>query len=753
MNAHSRNLTAVSDVCDDDMVAKRHFMPGDGMRVRETLYEWKQTSENFQHFMNQDTGIMERYSHATVAAMMADQKSPMEHLPGHFSDSMSDYQEGEHLFIGDIDESQQTKAFFKITVVEKFLDMEFKDRANGVGRADRVSRSDKKMEAALAVIAKQMDAEADGTQAWSQYKTKRERGGFAMPGARTVRNWLNIFERDPNPLALVEAVDGYRQNNYFTAEESVVLDKYVRAYASRERPTMLALHTKMVDEIEGFNEQCDLSGDVPLRIPSLRTFQNRVNRLGEAFRKLARDGEGKASAEYRALGSGLSVTRPFQRIEMDEWRVDWRTLLTILGVWQKLTREQKLKVRKERVYITAAFDHASRSLVGLRVHREAPSIMTVLATLEMACIDKTSIAKRYGCKDPWNQCGSPEIVAADSAAWFANQAFRVTLNDLRSGVFLPPAGAASARGTIERFFRTSSGKALEVFSGKTFGSVAAKGDYDADALANLPFDEIAACLTRFYVDVYQNTEHEGLNGETPKEAWKRLIKTHRIRPEPTGRRRRHIFGINVYRTLSSSGLRFLGIPYQSTALQAILRRKKQKVLIRVDRFDLGEISVWDGQGWITVHAPGEDFKGMSVWTWRAAHLELRKLNLEKARMSRAVLRQARAELEAKGEVRALEAGIDSPILTEEAFHAWEKEMDRGIVLVDQAGNVPGNFVTHQVFTADFYKSLGIEILPPVPAEKPEPYEDKGWADPMANEDDSVSESRKSAIEKANKFNR
>ncbi|WP_313555807.1 Mu transposase C-terminal domain-containing protein [Agrobacterium cavarae] len=753
MNAHIRNVTGSAEIDAGDALPVFHFKTGDGVRVRGTLYEWKKTSDDFQHFMNQDTAIMERYPHAVVNAMLNDQKSPMEHLPGHFSDEMADYQDGEHLFLGDIDEGLQAKAFFKITVVEKFLKMEQDDRINGVCRADRISRSDKKMEAALALIAKQMDAEADGGQAWSQYGTKRERGGHAMPGPRTVRNWLNIFENDTSPLALVEAIGGHRQDNYFTAEESVVLDKFVRNYASGERPTMLSLHTKMVDEIEGLNEHRTLSGEQALRIPSLRTFQNRVNRLGDAFKKLAREGVGRASAQYRALGTAMSIMRPLQRVEMDEWRVDWRTLLTILGVYQKLTREEKLKVRKERVYITAAFDHASRALVGLRVHREAPSIMTALSTLEMVCIDKTSIAQRYGCKDPWNQCGGPETVAADSAAWYANQAFRVTLNDLRAAIFLPPAGAASARGTIERFFRMSSGKALEVFSGRTFGSIEEKGDYDSDALANLPFDEIAACLTRFYVDVYMNTEHEGLNGETPKEAWKRLIKTHKLRPQPTGRRRRHIFGINVYRTLSSAGVRFLGIPYQSPALQALLRRKKQKVLIRVDRFDLGEISAWDGQGWVTVHAPGDDFKGMSIWTWRAAHLELRKLNLEKARMSRAVLRKGRADLEAKGEVRALESGIDSPILTDEKFLLWEKEMDRGIVLVDHGGNVPGSFVTHEVFTSEFYKDLGIDILPPAPTEKSECYQDKGWADPMAVEDDSVSKARKSAIEKANEFNR
>jgi putative transposase len=111
-----------------------------------------------------------------------------------------------------------------------------------------------------------------------------------------------------------------------------------------------------------------------------------------------------------------------------------------MGVWQKLTKEQRKKVPRERLYITAVVDYASKSLVALRVHREAPSIMTVLATLEMVCIDKSDVAARYGCASPWNHCGSVETVAADSATWFTKLACRVTINDLGAKLFLPPAG-------------------------------------------------------------------------------------------------------------------------------------------------------------------------------------------------------------------------------------------------------------------------------------------------------------------------
>jgi len=723
---------------------------GDGFRLGDKYLKYVKTTKSHLVLRRADTGIEESFPHELVHALFGDEVRPLEHLPKFYADGAIDEELG-NLFLGDLPLEKQKATDFKIIVCERFLDAE-RETAH-LKRHERVARSDDKMRPFLEALVKEMSLEANAGKRWSTYSTKHKRGDFAVPNPRTVRKWLKAYEEDNDPLNLVSARGG-RSSDYFTVEESVILDTFVSKYASEDRPTMVKLHGKMKDYIVGLNESRRSQGDesVPLRVPSLRTFQNKVNSLNDAFVQLGRAGKDKTSAQHRPTGDGRSITRAFQLLEIDEWKVDWRTLLTIMGVWQKLTKEEKKKVPRERLYITAVIDYASKSLVSFRVHRESPSIMTVLAALEMACMDKSGIAKQYGCIDDWSQCASPEAVAADSASWYTRLAFRVTVNDLKAKLYLPPAGAASARGTCERFFRTCSTKALESFSGRTFGSVFERGDYDSDALACLPYDKVAAGLTRFFVDVYQNTPHQGLHGETPKEAYGRLLRTHRLRPPPSGRRRRHIFGINVYRVLGRHGIRFLGIPYQSPALQSLFRRKKQKILFRVDRFDLGQISVWNGEGWTSVDAPNKAFKGMSIWTWRAICISLRDLHLSKAKLSIDILRKARADLEAEGEILRLEAGLDSPILTQEKFDAWEKEMDRAIEIVDDHGNVPGNFVEKLVFAPEFYRALGIEFVPPknTDEEKQDPL--KGWIDPL-EQDDTTVEDHQGAVKKAARFDR
>lgn len=749
MTAHDRHFEKATPIYN--------FSTDDGGRLGDKEYRYVRRDEKYQYWQRIGMPVAERFTHEAFAALLNDMKCPFEHLPRAYAEDGPGYDEVGNMYLGDLDERDQAVAEFKTLVVEKFLRMELNSKLPGVAKKDRVTRSDGKMTVALAQIRTELDKELDGDKKWSLWFTKGVRVGVRMPTPRTVRNWILAYEEDNSIVNFASRRGGPRLGDHFTAEESVILDSFVKKFASAEKPTVLSLHEKMTKRIEEINEKRGLEGDDELRVPCLRTFQNRVNKLNGAFVTLGRKGKGKASAEYRPLAGGMEITRAFQRLEMDEWRFDWQTLLVLMDVWEDLPRELKRKVSRERVYITAVVDYASKVLVGLRVHREAPSIMTVLATLEMACIDKTDIAARYGCVSPWEQCGKPETVGADSATWYANQAFRVTVNDLGSKSFLPPAGAASARGTIERFFRMSSGRALEFFSGRTFGSIEEKGDYDSEALAVLPFDEIAACLTRFYVDVYHNTPHDGLHGETPRDAWARLMKTHRLNPPPTGRRRRHVFGVNCHRVLGREGVRFLGIPYQSPALQTLLRKERQRVLIRVDRYDLGQISVWGGDGWVSVDAQGDDFKGMSVWTWRAACLELRKLNLSKAKLNRGVLRKAKSDLESKADHLRLVAGIDSPILTDEKFAAWEKEMDQCVEIVDSVGDVPGNFVENAVFAPEFYAGLGIAVVAPTAEKAAKGKASKaahieGWIDPRNQPDDDDVEKAKARIAKANRHN-
>ena len=45
-----------------------------------------------------------------------------------------------------------------------------------------------------------------------------------------------------------------------------------------------------------------------------------------------------------------------------------------------------------------------------------------------------------------------------------------------------------------------------------------KGDYDSAAFANVVAEMLGRALVRYIVDVYHNTPHNGLGGQTPNDA-------------------------------------------------------------------------------------------------------------------------------------------------------------------------------------------------------------------------------------------
>ncbi|MCH0781397.1 hypothetical protein, partial [Klebsiella pneumoniae] len=79
----------------------------------------------------------------------------------------------------------------------------------------------------------------------------------------------------------------------------------------------------------------------------------------------------------------------------------------------------------------------------------------------------------------------------------------------------PQVGQPNKRATVERSFGTTRTQFLQHFTGQTFANVTDKGDYDPGANASLFVDELAQALVLYDVDIYHNTPHEGLFGETP----------------------------------------------------------------------------------------------------------------------------------------------------------------------------------------------------------------------------------------------
>lgn|GEM_PF-144715 len=146
-----------------------------------------------------------------------------------------------------------------------------------------------------------------------------------------------------------------------------------------------------------------------------------------------------------------------------------------------------------------------------------------------------------------------------------------------------------------------------------------------EGLAVLRDDQLALIFIRYIVDVYHNAPHEGLFGETPADALRRMEATVGLPPRLSERVQRRALGLRFSRHLTRRGIRFLAIYYNSPELQTLRHNfGSAEVACYLNPHNLNAISVCTGSAWIEVDTSIEAFSGVTLSEWIMATKLLRK---------------------------------------------------------------------------------------------------------------------------------
>lgn len=175
------------------------------------------------------------------------------------------------------------------------------------------------------------------------------------------------------------------------------------------------------------------------------------------------------------------------------------------------------------------------------------------------------------------------------------------------------------RGTIERFFRSLNTGLITRLTGRTFSDVVSKADNNPELRTALTADDLCFALTRWIVDIYHNTPHRGLKGETPVQCWRRLSKEWGVSCPPGMGDMRLVFGERLQRVVSRQGVVVLGVRYHSVELaQWFLRNTDHKVDVRWHPKEIGTILVHLAGKWVAVPSVQSGLDGMHAQTWLSA---------------------------------------------------------------------------------------------------------------------------------------
>ncbi|MBD9529697.1 DDE-type integrase/transposase/recombinase [Paracoccus sp. PAR01] len=473
------------------------------------------------------------------------------------------------------------------------------------------------------------------------------------PSPRSLRKWLKDYEDD----GLAGLVDRAHQRGNRTSVMCLtavaLMMGEVRGYLHPERPTMVTIFARMQEAFVKANAERELAGLPALRVPSRETVRRAINGLDPFQVEFHRKGAAAARKKFAPVGKGMMLTRPLQRVEIDEWDVDILSLLANADLLKWFSEDERKKLgltgKTVRWKLTVAICATTRCILAMVMTPTAKATAAVQA-IKMILSDKGALSTVVKAHGAWHMHGLPEEIVTDCGSAFRSEAFQTVCADLGISALRTIAGFPELRGRIERLFKTISINLLPELASRTFSGIAEKGDSDPAKRACLTENDLAFVLVRWVVDIYHNTEHEGLGGETPAKCWERLTAQFGVTPPPDTRTTRRIFGEKLKRKMDKSGIRVLGAQYHSPALaEHMLRRRDRDIEVRWLPNDLGEIEVRIDRDWMTVPAVMEELHGVSAELWMAAVREVRATDPERKRHDKKVMLAAMCDIRARSQ--------------------------------------------------------------------------------------------------------
>ncbi|MGB0968152.1 MAG: integrase, partial [Halocynthiibacter sp.] len=390
-------------------------------------------------------------------------------------------------------------------------------------------------------------------------------------------------------------------------------------------------------------------------------------------------GHGEAMKKMRPTNKGLEVLRPFERVEMDEWKIDLLTILAKSGLLALLSAEEQaamgLDGTLKRWWMVGAIDCRTNCIVGLSLTPN-PKTSSAIKCLRMVVSDKGQFADKIGALAPWSMFGTPETLYVDNGSAFKSALFTSVCADLGTSKVQTIAGQPSMRGKVEGAFGTLATTLLPRLSGRTFGSVIERGTHPSEKMACHTVEDLIYALVRWVVDVYHNTPQESLEMRTPLEQWQKDLEdgNYPLNSAPTQRRKRIAFGLPLERMLQKDGIRILNVRYQSRDLAAWYQQNGSQLMsVRWFEENIGTVEVeLDGE-WHPVSSVSEGFEGVDASTWVATRRALRARDPKRMAWEEDVIAQAIADIEALNAERKAACRIIDHGWDKKRFQAVEKE--------------------------------------------------------------------------------
>lgn len=502
---------------------------------------------------------------------------------------------------------------------------------------------------------------------------------------RLYREWLKYGR---NILAILPRHTGPGQKTLtFTAESLNFAILEARNFMSRLRPKKKEVFDGYRAAAHKENELREAEGRLQFHVYKETRFYEIIDSFPAFDVKEAREGLEAALKYFAPNLRSHDETLLGQRIEIDELKTDMMTVFAMAGLLDIVAVEKRAVLKKIRLWIVVVVDVATRYVLAAKVAR-SPNAQAALDTLRLVMSDKTHISDYVGAKIPWIGKVKPSGTAyMDHGSAFLADETVDAFGALGIEVTRPQTGNAKKRPHIESLFHTIGPMFTQFFDGRTFRSIAEKGDYDPKAHASLAAGEFDEIIIHGLCDYYNVKGHSALGGRSPHNALVDAVEGYGWMRPPHRMDLIRAFGKPAKATIGRYGIVKYGIPYNNEWLvEQHMERGQKPFEIISDLGYLNSILVKGSDGgWAEVENTIDLPPDLTEREWAEARKEDLAQNRRETEENYVAIRDFILRNRENGKAATLRAGLDPVVPSAAKIEKQRKELYRDFVATASPG--------------------------------------------------------------------
>ncbi|MEQ5840134.1 transposase [Paraburkholderia acidicola] len=483
------------------------------------------------------------------------------------------------------------------------------------------------------------------------------------PAPSTVGKWMSDVEKANGDISVTVSGFATRERRKSTgpAHEELIQESISHHYLTRERRSKTASHSGYLRDLKTEN-RARAAASRDLLIPvSYSTYVRRIEELPKYDVAVSRYGAQIARRRFNMIEGHLPASHPLDYVEIDH------TVVNLYVV------DDESFMPLGRPWLTAIKDRFSKMLLGLFLSFTGPSVQSVFGALRHS-LEGHHLATRLwpDIENPWASSGLGATYVSDRGSDFLAIMYRMAIRALGAEYQYCERRTPWHKASIERFFQTVETTFFESIAGKTFRSLAERGDYDPAKTAVVRFSVLVYLIHKWAAD-FHNASPDRMTGARPIDLWNEGIV---IAPPSLPANLDQldvVLGNTCTGRISHEGLRYGTMTYADRYLRDLMGHvgPGARVTFSVPPNDLGYAYVFDPRHKINVPVANtrpEYASGLSLfqhqWLKKICREKYKEVNVDRLIEVRGEISdRVREELQAKS-VRSKErlarlAGINS----------------------------------------------------------------------------------------------